>query len=81
MTRAPLDLDACYDGPDGMVEIDGRRVPGPRYVFEAVAAESFGDGAVVRLRPGVVIHHLCGNRRCLNPRHMRPVRISKNRRG
>jgi len=74
-------LDACYEGPDGLIEVDGRRVPGPRYVFEAVAAESFGDGAEVRLMPGVALHHLCGNRRCLNPRHMRPVKIGENRRG
>lgn len=81
MTRKPTDLDACYDGPDGLIEVDGRRVPGPRYVFEEVASSYLDHDFEIRFAPGTALHHLCGNRRCLNPRHMKPVKISENRRG
>ena len=70
MSADQIDLDACYEGPGGSVLMNAGR-PGeveifpsalPRYVFTQV------NGPIP---PGLVIDRTCGNRRCLNPRHMR----------
>ena len=76
----PIDLDACYEMPSASILVVDRATgeeveifPAslPRYVFTEV------NGPI---RPGMVVDHVCGNRRCLNPRHMRLCTMSENAR-
>lgn len=47
----------------------GREVPAPRYVYELLVAA---------VPAGMVLDHLCRNRRCVNPAHLEPVTPYQN---
>src|SRR5262245_41517590 len=55
----------------GQVNVNGRQRGIHRVVFE---------GAYGPIAPGHVIHHLCGNRACINPLHMEAMSARQHQR-
>lgn len=48
----------------GRLDVGGRKVPAHRYFYE------WHIGAIA---PGLVLHHDCRNRLCVNPAHLTPL--------
>lgn len=53
----------------GRVWVNGKRLMAHRVAYEAF------HGAIT---PGLVLDHLCRNRRCCNPEHLEPVTVKVN---
>lgn len=53
----------------GRVWVNGRRLMAHRVAYQLLV----GD-----IEPGLVLDHLCRNRRCCNPEHLEPVTVREN---
>lgn len=56
-------------GPYGVAEKDGKQIPAHRLSYELHIGE---------LQPDMVVDHLCMNKRCVNPHHLKQITKGEN---